>query len=424
MRGCFPGLNGWLGELPDPRCQTMCRYLAAHIWWHILALYLFRAGSRNAFDEGRNSGAAPWNMGQLCGQTADDPRFEGQPTVTCSDNAQHHASRVAPEEVTQIPVRMMQALFKRRLFDDCRLFDHWYVVIVDGSVQEKCRQGFTADGKSSSGQARFRYVLQALILGPQGNVFSFLHEFVDVHNPVTEKEDCELKAFLRLSQRLKELFPRLPLCWVGDALYACQSVLEVCRHYDWKYILTLKEGRQPTTWEELLKLLPGCRSNGVRMTSGPAQAQSRMDCRWVEAVMLGAGQTNAILAGEITPQAATLYGYITNFSNLTPERVITITGIGRQRHRIEDTFNAEKNHGIGLEHVFCAETTAAKNFYTMMQAAQILWVLVSQGYCKRIYAWATNATDQGLARAAWEGWRASLWPPDLPPIGQVRFGFT
>jgi len=29
-----------------------------------------------------------------------------------------------------------------------------------------------------------------------------------------------------------------------------------------------------------------------------------------------------------------------------------------------------------------------------------------------------------LARAVWEGLRAVRLPPDLPPLGQIRFGFT
>lgn len=424
VRGSFPQLNQWLAELPDPRCQKMCLYLSTHLWWHILAIYLFRAGSRNAFDQTRNSGAAPANLGQLCGQEAEDPRFGGQPTVTCSDNAKRHASRVAPDQVMEIPLRMMRELLTRRVFDRSRLFEHWYVVFVDGTVQEKCRQGFGKDGKRFSGEARYRYVLQAVMLGPEGNVFPFLHEFVDLHNPQTQKEDCELKAFMRLSCRLKKIFPRLPICWVGDALFACEPVLTICQEYGWKYLLTLKEGRQPTTWDETLRLLPRSRANVVCTRSGTAPEQTRTDFRWVEQVLLGKLQTNVILAGEITPQAATLYGFITSFYNLTPERVITIAGTGRQRHRIEDKFNAEKNHGIGLEHVFCAETKAAKNFYTMMQAAQILWTLVSHGCCKRLYPWARNATYKALAQAAWEGWRSSLWPPDLPAIGQIRFGFT
>jgi hypothetical protein len=417
-------LNRWLNGLPDPRNQDLCRYSAAHIWWQILGTFLSRAGSRHAFDQQRNAGQAPWNLGELCDQNAADPRFGGQPTVTCSDNAAHHAGRVDPESVGEIPLQMIRELMQRRLFDSARLFGRWYVLIVDGSVQEKCRQGFRQDGKTTSGGARYRYVLQVMILGPHGQVFPFMHESMDLHDPLLDKEDCELKAFLRLSARIDREFPRLPICWVGDALYGCQTVAQRCEQYGWKYALTLKEGRQPTLWSELLALLPRCRANTLRTSVQSNGQQGRVDYRWIEDLLLGEGKTNAILAGEITAETATLYAFLTNFSNLTPERVVDITHSGRQRHRIEDTFNAEKNHGIGLEHVFCAATTAAKNYYTMMQVAMILWVLTCQGCLKRIYEWARQATEQGLARAIWEGLRAQRLPPDLPPIGQVRFGFS
>ena len=127
-----------------------------------LGLFLSRAGSRNGFDQQRQSGQAAWNLGALCGQTPEDPRFDGEPTVTCSDNAACHASRVDPEAVAQIPVLMFRDLLERRLFDGVRLFDRWYVLVVDGSVKEKCRQGFQEGGKSSTGGARYRYVLQVL----------------------------------------------------------------------------------------------------------------------------------------------------------------------------------------------------------------------------------------------------------------------
>ena len=140
---------------------------------------------------------------------------------------------------------------------------------------------------------------------------------------------------------------------------------------------------------------------------------------------LGEHQTNVLLLGEITPQAATLYAYLTNFSNLTPERVATIIrGGGRERHLIEDAFNTQKNNGIGLEHVFCAHATASKNYYTLMQVAQVLWIVTCHGSLRRLYEWARRATEQGLARALWEGLRAARLPPDLPPLGQIRFGFT
>ncbi len=425
VRAAFPRLNRWLNDLPDPRVQRMCVYAAAHLWWHILATFLCRRGSRNAFDQQRQAGQAAWNLGTLCGQGPEDPRFAGQPRVTCSDNAARHANRVAPESVAQIPVLMFRDLLDRRLLEGARLLDHWYLVVVDGTVKEKCRLGFAAGGKSSSTGARYRYVLQLSVLGPGGILLPLMHEEMDVHNPTTQKEDCELACFIRLSQRLKKEFPRLPFCLVADALYACQAIVAICQQLDWKYIFTLKEGRQPTTWQETLKLLPIHRENRLRLRLGHNGQEGVQDFRWVENVLLGPHQTHVLLSGEITAQAATLYAYITNIANLSPQRVaLLVNHGGRERHRIEDTFNTQKNNGIGLEHLFCAQATASKNYYTLMQVAQILWILTYEGCLQRLYDWARRATAQGLARALWEGLCACRLPPDLPPLGQLRFGFS
>jgi hypothetical protein len=400
----------------------MCLYTAAHLWWQILATFLSRSGSRNAFDEQRQSGQAAWNLGELCGQLPEDWRFDGQPSVTGSDNAAHHASRVDPAQVARIPIWMFHDLLDRRTFEAARLFDRWYVMVVDGSVKEKCREGFEEGGKSATNEARYRYVLQLSVLGPEGTLFPLMHEEMDMHNPETEKEDCELQSFQRLSHRLKKEFPKLAIALVADALYGCQVVVGICRLFDWKYILTLKEGRQPTSWDETLKLLPKNRANRLRLRFGQDGNQGLQDFRWLEQVMFGEHQTNVILSGVITAQAATLYAYITNFDKLSPERVtVLVNDGGRERHRIEDTFNTQKNHGIGLEHVFCANAKGSKNYYTMMQVAQILWILTCHGCLRRLYDWARRATEQGLARALWEGLRAARLPPDLQPLGQIRF---
>ena len=105
------------------------------------------------------------------------------------------------------------------------MFDSWYVLLFDGTVRELCRKGFEKGGKSGGkGGAPYRYVLQCGLLGPQNTFFPLMHEHVDMHNPATEKEDCELRAFFRLAQRIKERFPRMNFCVVGDALF-CTTTL-------------------------------------------------------------------------------------------------------------------------------------------------------------------------------------------------------
>ena len=425
LRRVFPDLFLWLRDLPDPRVREMCRYTASHLWWHIIATYLSRSGSRNAFDEQRQVGQAAWNMGELCGQAATDPRFEGQPMVTCSDNAARHAARVDPEAVAGIVVQMMQVLLERRTFENARLLGQYYILLFDGTVQEKCRAGFSEGGKSGSGEARYRYVLQVVLVGPAGTTFPLMHEHMDLIDPQQDKEDCELECFRRLAHRLKTTFPKRSFCVVGDALYCCQAVVTLCEQYEWKYVLTLKEGRQPTTWGEVLRLLPLHRGQRMRLRLGQDGREGLQDSVWFEQVLFGPRHTNVILTGEITAEAATLYAFITNFTDLSAQRVLEIANnAGRERHRIEDTFNIQKNHGIGLEHVFCAQANASKNYYSMMQVAQILWILSCEGVLRRLYAWARRATQQGLARAFWEGMKAVRIPSDLPPIGQIRFGLA
>lgn len=419
IRGKFPGLREWMGELPDVRVQDMCVYEGAHIWMQILAMFLTRAGSRNAFDGKRNTGRTPESFTAFSGQRAGDERFDGVPRVTCGDNAAHHAARTDAGEVAMLPVMMIRQLIEARTLDHARLFGQWHVIIVDGTVQEKCRKG--SPGGLARGSARYRYVLQACIL-VNGVKLPFLHESVDTDDPVRDKEDCELNAFKRLAPRLKELFPRLPVIIVGDALYCCAPAADICEANGWKYLFCIKEGRQPSLWSEVLDLLPLQHSNRARLRHGAEDDAPFHDFRWVTDLPFGEGAASVILEGDVTATAATLYAWVTNMHRLTPDRVTALcAATGRQRHRIEDHFNTQKNNGPGLGHAFCANETASKNYYSVMQCAQIIWELFYHGHLARLYGWARQTSQMALARMIAEGMRILGPPPEDLLIRQLRF---
>lgn len=419
IRGKFSDLREWMGELPDSRVQDMCVYEGAHIWMQILTMFLTRAGSRNAFDEKRNTGQTPKSFTALSGQHADDERFDGVPRVTCGDNAAHHAARTDADEVALLPVKMIRQLIEARTLDHARLFDQWHVIVVDGTVREKCRKG--NPGGQARGSARYHYVLQACIL-VNGEKLPFLHEFVDMNDPDLDKEDCELNAFKRLAPHLKELFPRLPIILVGDALYCCVPAAEICESNMWKYLFCIKEGRQPLLWFEVLELLSLQYMNRVRLRHGAGDDALFHDFRWVTDLPFANGTASVILEGDITAAAATLYAWITNMHRLTADRVTTLcAATGRKRHCIEDHFNTQKNNGPGLGHAFCANETASKNYYSIMQCAQIIWELFYHGHLARLYGWARQTSQRALARMIAEGMRIIGPPPDDLLIRQLRF---
>ena len=407
-------MNDWLNALPDPRRQDLCTYEARHIWWQMLLTFLLRGGSRNAFDGDRNTGQMPANVVQLCEHVWDEERLGTRRTVTCSGNAVRHASRVAVSAVAEIPVNMARRLMQMRLLDSGRLFDRWWLIAVDGTLQDRGHD-------TKAGEARHRYVLAASLVGPYGMTFPLMSEFMDMRDPVRDKEDCELKAFGRLAARLRSAFPRRPICLLLDGLYPVKPVFDTCNAYGWKFVATLREGRQPLAYDEAVQTMmmsPSHLSRGRREgEDGPVD----QTLRWTHEVPFGAHVFNVLFSGEISPTSATLWVWVTNL-RLSHERVYAVANHGgRARNSIENVFNVEKNGGFGLEHTFCANTRASQNYHLMMQVAFILWQLLAKGVLRRLTQACRKVTDLKLVEHLRTSLLSVLVTSDAPTFGQLRF---
>ena len=380
----------------------------------MLLTFLLRDGSRNAFDGDRNSGQLPENILRFCAQEWDRDRLGERRTVTCSENAKRQASRVAVRAVAQLPVLMVRRLMQMRLLDQARLFGRWWMIAIDGTLQDRGRS-------TPQGQARYRYVVEAKLVGPKGTMFSLMTEFMDMHDPVRDKEDCELNAFRRLAKRLRAEFPRLGFCLLLDGLYPVQVVFDLCAAYGWKFIATHREGRQPIAWDEAVQTMLMSPSFMVKGRRAGEDGWVEQTLRWTTQVPFGQHEFQVLFSGEISPKKAMLWVWVTNFM-LCHENVYAMANQGgRARQGIENVFNVEKNGGFGLEHAFCANTTASQNYHLMMQVAHILEQLLVNGLFRRLSRMCRKVTDSKLIELL----RASLLfvriDPALPSFGQLRF---
>ena len=411
----FPELNAWLDAVTDPRVRAMCTYSFRHILWQGIATFLLRGGSRNAFDADRNSGALPDNMLALCGETWDRERLGERRTVTCSGNVVTQLARVETKELTVLPLRLVRRLMEMRALDRSRLFGHWWLVAIDGTLRDRGRQ-------TNSDAARYRYVVEAvLIVLPLGLRIPLISEFHDMRDPVREKEDCELNAFHRLTERLKCEFPRLHVCLLLDGLYPVKAVFDRCQAYGWKLIATLREGRQPNAWNEAVEVMHMSPANVQRGLRRGEDGWIEQTMRWSDGVPFGEHTFQVVFMGEIGTSAATLWAWVTNLM-VTPDRVVEIVNQGgRARQEIETLFNVGKNGGFGLEHAFCADEQASRNLHVLMQVASVLGQVLTRGVLKRLTRACRKVTDVKLI----EMLRASLAyvpiPPGLPPPFQLRF---
>ena len=410
-RHCWPELNRWLNDLPDPRLEVMCRYTGAHLWWEVIMTFLTRGGSRNALDVHRNAGHFPENIQRICDQDWNEERLGKKRTVTCSENAVHHANRIETSAVEQVPLKMVRRLMSMRMLDAGRLFGSWWCIAMDGTLQQRT-------GKK--GQKRWRMALEARLIGPCGVELPLMVEFLDVHDPVRDKRDCELKGFDRLSRRLRTEFPRLSIRLLLDGLYAVEPVFDRCKKYGWKFIITMKEGRQPTAFDEAIQtmlLSPSLIWKGKRMGEDGMVEQT---ARWSEQVPVSGHPLNVIFLGEIAPHAATLWVWVTNL-RLDAERIASVIAGGQDRFRQEENFNVLKNNGYGLEHAFCTQTTASKNYHLMLMVADIIWQILADGVLVRLKHLARKLTDIGFVRLLFAALLYVPISPNPPRIGQIRF---
>lgn len=224
-------------------------------------------------------------------------------------------------------------------------------------------------------------VLEAKLIGPDGLSLALLAEPMDQYDDERGKHDCELKAFKRLAVRLKAAFPKLPICIVGDALYACEPVFDICQRNGWKFILTFKEGSHPAVAadvEALMKLEEGNRAT-VEIEGG------RIDLRWLEGVQFPSRRLQIVRCLE-TGRHPYNGAFVTNFGVFDADAALEVCIWGRRRWNIESDFNVKKHGGFGLEHAFCTSDRQAINMHLLMLLGHLFWQVVYLGVLRRLYA--------------------------------------
>ena len=164
--------------------------------------------------------------------------------------------------------------FRRYLIDKC------YPVAIDGTQKmvrdyiwsEECQQRKVKSKKSKKDEKEekeekkpklqyYVYVLEASLAFHNGLVIPMMSEFLNyAEGDISQnKQDCELKAFKRLAERLKKEFGKLKIMVLIDGLYPNGPIMELCKKYHWQFMIVLQDKSLKSVWDEyegLKKLLP------------------------------------------------------------------------------------------------------------------------------------------------------------------------
>ena len=387
-------LNPLLAGLVGSRDEEKCVYSSLTLYWTVILGFFQHLRSRNQMDETRNARAYAQTVFECSEQPydPDDPELH----AACSQTCRNHLADVESAALESVLVRLVEYLIRSKWFEAAR-FRGCVCVAVDGTLCERKRSSTLTD------REKRRYALEARIVTPWGWNIPVMSEAVDAYDSEREKQDCERAAFVRLAEKLKDEFPHLTICIIGDALYACHPVMDICRKNGWQFVLTFKEGVMPKVYAAIqeAKLRVG-RSDWVKSGDGGGRTcgvVSWVDGRKID-YELGEGVDFRVVSYFCWDLREGHYdgAFATSFEVNDSAAALGIVAWGRRRWNIENGFKVEKNDGFGLEHTFCNDETAGRNYHVLMQIAYALWQVFAQGMLRRVGEGCRKMTQSGWAR--------------------------
>jgi hypothetical protein len=380
LRAELPRLLKRFAAIPDPRNPRKTKHkLSVLLLYGILSFVLQMASAREATRE--MSRPMFWeNLKRFFPDLEEAPHH---------DTLKRLLAELDISELENLHLDLVRSWFKKKKFRRY-VVNNCYPVAFDGTQKlcrdelwaEECLQRTYNQGESTEQTQYYVYVLQASLACPGGPSIPLLTEFLTYAGDGTDdnKQDCELKAFHRLSERLKAAFPALKIMALLDGLYAKGPVFARCQQYHWQYMIVLKDGALPTVlreFEALSELEPEQRRSMV-------WGGRRQQFRWMNAIEYeyGPNSRKRVLLNvvecreqwrEIEQRSSREIEKSSRHLWLSSEPLTTGNlhercNLGaRARWTIETGFLVEKHQGYQFEHCFSYDWNAMKGYHCLMQ---------------------------------------------------------
>lgn len=224
-------------------------YSLAELFMGVIMLFVFKEGSRNAFNNDRKESSFRKNYERVFKlKLPSTDAVEGLYRVL--DN----------KELENLKSLLIKGLIERKVFHKFRFKGKKYFISIDGTGVATYKSNYCGECTSKTSKNGvtnyFHNVLEAKLVTSNDMSVSIATEWIQNENGKEyDKQDYELKAFKRLAIKLKKMNPRLPLVILADGLYANQTFFKICKDNGWEFIATFKDGNLSSVHEEI-RLLP------------------------------------------------------------------------------------------------------------------------------------------------------------------------
>jgi hypothetical protein len=203
-------------------------------------------------------------------------------------------------------------------------------------------------------------------------------EFIENPDGPYNKQDCELKAWRRLIDKIAKTFPRLQLNLTGDGLYAEATGMADLDARGWNFTITLSEDKLPSVTAQLPPAVArwtGHKTDNKREPDKNGKLHGiRRTVRWRTPITYHGEIYHVLEMEDHNEQGERVY-YNRWITNVKPDRTnaFGLAQVGRLRWKIENQgTNTQKNGGYEMEHVYGRKAHAWKNYYLLLQISQLL----------------------------------------------------
>ena len=221
----FHSLRKWISEMSDPRNQSYITYAQTDLTYMGILKNVCSQYTMREMEENFNKTNCIDTLRIMSG----NQKLKEMPHY---DTLNYYLEKLSPDCLSDLRKKMVVSLIRGKQFNKNRLLGKYWRVILDGtglfSFKEKhCANCLSTTRKTEDGKTEKLYyhkVLEAKLVLSDHVVISLGTEFIENEKENVEKQDCELNAARRLMKKIKQEYPRLPICIQGDALYAASVI--------------------------------------------------------------------------------------------------------------------------------------------------------------------------------------------------------
>src|SRR3990167_3287643 len=377
-RTILPILIKKFSRIQDPRRTKSVKHKLVVLMIFGLLAFVFKLSSRREMNRELTGATINNNLRKI---------FPELDSIPHADTLARMLEKINSKGIESAHIELIKELickkkFKKLLINGC------LPISVDGA-QKLFRDGILHDshwlqrtvGKDNTQvEQQYVYAIEANITLKNGLNIPLLTEYLYMeNNQLTNpdgKQDCELKAFERMSKKLKKYFPKLKIIMFMDALYATQAVMGDMHKNGWEYVIKLPKNKL----KDFAKLLNKKRPDKMMIPNQPYHRGRRQEFYWVNHIEYGYDwelRINLVACLERREQINKLTGEIEKkYSEhawissipLSINNVHEILNLGaRKKGFIEDNMNTEKNRGYQYKHSYSYNWNAMQCFHLFMR---------------------------------------------------------